>query len=382
MRYTAASQPTQDPLLKLLDRYVTRQTLVPSLLALAVVSFAGMANELRERIGRLPVEYLTAGDVAQLAALFLPTLVAYVVPVTFLFGIMLGFGRLSQQNELIAMTTAGVSLRRVVAPVIALGLALSLACFVVQDRVQPWAVKRVHEMVFLRLPLRVTVDALTPGVMHEFRGWRVYHAGVDPASGRLQSLKVLQPESGGRATIYHAREAEVAAVPGGTALRLIDGHVILPEQDGRIGRMTFSSQLLPLPAFSGAAPPTGWWAEPLEGLLEVERDLTERVAMGASVRERDQLRRVRQEISDRLALALASLAVGCVAAPLGARARGGGRSFTFSAGLAVALVYYLLWMSLQPRTLTALPEVVLRGMAANLVMATTGLWLTWRLDRA
>jgi lipopolysaccharide export LptBFGC system permease protein LptF len=358
-----------------------RQTLVPSLLALAVITFVGIGNELRERTRELPLEYVTAGDLVQLGLLFLPALVAYVVPITFMFGILMAFGRLSHQNELIAMTTAGVSLRRTVAPVLVLGAVLSVFCFAVQDRVQPWAVQRVQELLLTRLPLRVTLEALTPGVMHDFRGWRVYHTGRDPETGRLQELKILTPESGGRATIYYAEEAEVVSTAEGKALRMYNGHVILPQEGGRVGRITFSSQVLSLPPFATAAPAKTWWAAPLERLLAVESELDEKVAKGGTSRDRDSLRRVRQEISDRLALSLACLAVGCVAAPLGARARGGGRSFTFSAGLGVFLVYYLLWMTLQPRSLGSLAEVVARGMAPNLLLGAVGVWLMWRLDR-
>lgn len=369
------------PFLKLLDRYLLRQTFVPSLLALAVITFVGIANELRERTAELPLEYITAGDLVQLGLLFVPALVAYVVPVTFMFGILMAFGRLSHQNELVAMTTAGVSLRRTVAPVLALGLALSAFCFVVQDRVQPWALHRVQDMLFTRLPLRVTVEALTPGVMHDFRGWRVYHMGKDPENGRLQGLKILTPEAGGRATIYYAEEAEVIATEDGNALRMYNGHVILPQDGGRIGRITFTSQVLSLPRFSGGASPNAWWAAPLERLLAAEKEFTQKTAAGGTMRDRDHLRRVRQEISDRLALSLACLAVGCVAAPLGARARSGGRSFTFSAGLGVFLVYYVLWMMLQPRSLGSLAETIARGMAPNLLLGAAGAWLLWRLDR-
>ena len=94
-----------------------------------------------------------------------------------------------------------------------------------------------------------------------------------------------------------------------------------------------------------------------------------------------ELLRTRTEISDRFALPLACLAVSLVAAPLGARARRSGRSYSFAIGFIVFVVYYVLWMAVQPRELVSLAETVSRGLLPNLVLAATGGWLVWRVDR-
>jgi CDP-diglyceride synthetase len=78
---------------------------------------------------------------------------------------------------------------------------------------------------------------------------------------------------------------------------------------------------------------------------------------------------------------LGSLAVTLVAAPLGVRARGAGRSYTFAAGFSILLIYYVLGTVMDPKSLHSLGSVLLRTSVPNLVLSAAGIALVWRVDR-
>jgi len=363
-----------------ISRYVLKEIAAPSILAFAVISFVGIANELRERTDQLPVAFVTLGDVARLAACFLPTLVAYIVPVTYLMGILLAFGRLAQHNEITAMRAAGIPLKRVVGPVIAGGLALSVCTALIQDRVQPWAAQRLYAIMAVELPLRIGFDTLPPGVMHEYAGWRVYIGARDP-DGSLRKVDILRPDEQGRPWVFYANTARVIEENGRKRIELHDGHIIPPEEGGGIMRSTFPVWTLPTPDVHVKAAAGLRRQAPLRDLFAGEREWADKTDKAPSRENRDELIGWRREIADRFAFPLACFAVSIVAAPLGVRAQHGGRSYSFGVGAAIFLVYFVLKVTMEPRSLVSLPEAILRGLAPNIVLSLAGVWFLRRVDR-
>ena len=126
--------------MRLLNRYILRQIWWPMLLASVVISFVVIAGAIQEEIKELvkdvPIAQFTAWDISKVSFFELPTMVGFIFPITFLLGILLTFGRMAQNSELIAMKAAGIPMRRVVVPIIVAGAVLSGLCFCVQDRGQ------------------------------------------------------------------------------------------------------------------------------------------------------------------------------------------------------------------------------------------------------
>ena len=87
------------------------------------------------------------------------------------------------------------------------------------------------------------------------------------------------------------------------------------------------------------------------------------------------------ETSERFGLSLACLAVSLAAAPLAVRFPTSGRSFSFALGFSLALLYYVVNILLEPRSLVSMPETILCAMAPNIVLGVLGLWALWRVDR-
>lgn len=368
----------------LLDRYVLRQVLAPCLLAVVLVAVLGVANELQERVKLLPVAQMTFGDVARMSLLFLPTLVSYVVPATYMFGILLAFGRFAQNDEIIAMKAAGIPLKRILLPVMVVGALLSGACFVIQDQVQPWAIGRIYHLIFNELPLRATLDALPPGVMHEFADWRVYLGERDPTTRALKDVVVLEPQEDGGAATYYAENARLTREDGRAWLEMTNVHFVPGRPAGQAERLPvglLGSARLAVPAVRTMRHVRNHHEFGFGELFRTHEELTQQVAATGAEPSKRELRKLRQEMADRMTLPFACLAVCLVAAPLGARAKRSGRSFTFAVGFTIILVYYLFLVLSETKSLHPLWMVVARAWVPNLAFVAAGIGLVWRVDR-
>ena len=369
--------------MKLLSRYILRQIAVPAALALTVVAVVGVANEIQERVGSMPVAQMTLGDMSKLTLFLLPTLVAYVVPITFMLGILFAFGRLSRHGEIVAIQAAGVPLKRLILPVIMAGLLLSGACFIIQDRLQPWGMTKIYKLIFSDLPLRVTLDTLPTGIMQEYAGWRVYVGGRDRKTGTLHGLVVLKPEGdGSRVSSYYAERARLVKEDGKTWLEMENGHFVPAGKGKRVTRLSFDRPFrVSVPEITVEEPPRNRRSMTIAELYGMQLEEAKRLAETYSESDERELRKKRDEIAERLSLPFACLAVSLAAAPLGARAKRSGRSYTFAVGFSIILMYYVLRMLCDTNSLCSMAEAIARAWAPNLAIGFMGLVFIWRVDR-
>lgn len=370
--------------MSLLSRYILAQIWIPALLASVVTSFMVIAGAIRQQLvalfRELPIAQVTLADISWISVYALPTLVGYIFPVTFLMGIMLAFGRMAQHGEITAMKAAGIPLKRAVLPVILTGAVLSAICFLAQDQGRPWAYRRMMQLVHSDLPLRVTLDMLPKGVMHEYGSWRVYIGGSD-ADGTLHNIVVLQPLADGNANALYADSARVTKENGATQLQIEHGYFIQPEENGVVPISTFERGTRLIPALSARDIPSERKMKTLRTLLSEHKTLTadyERTKADPLARE---LRKVRIEISDRLSFPLMCLAVSLVGAPIGARTRRAGRSFAFASGFVIIVLYFVFRKILEPSHLRILLATAALGQVPNLILAAAGAALIWRVDR-
>lgn len=387
-----------------ITRYIGREVAVPALLALVVLCFLGVANEVRERVKDFDFAHIQVMDFARMSLFVTPTLVQYVVPATYLFGIMLALGRLAQHNEITAMQAAGIPLKRIALPIAAGGLVLSGVAFELQDFVQPKAWHAFYRLVYQELPQRVTLNAMIPGVMYEFGPWRVYLGGRDEESGALEDLAIIDRQDTGALWVYHARRAEYREDAERPHVYIPEGYLVMqsegPGSPG--GRAKLTDFRLYLPDPPPPREPTGNRFLSVAGLLRKDRALGAEiraagaldsleslykpyydleVPQGVSLRAVAALYSVRNDLRERIAYPLACLAVSLAAAPLALRGRRGGRSYSFAVGFGLCVGYYLLHRLSQPLGLVSLYEVVLRGVLPALVFLIAGGYAIWRVDR-
>lgn len=79
--------------------------------------------------------------------LLIPSLLPYTVPATTLFATCVVYGRLSHDNEILAIRAAGINLGLVMRPAITLGLATSLITFVLYHSLIPYTHLLLRSMV-------------------------------------------------------------------------------------------------------------------------------------------------------------------------------------------------------------------------------------------
>jgi lipopolysaccharide export system permease protein len=112
---------------RVLDRYLLRSLAVPVGGSLGVFLTLAIVVDLFEKLDTFLDHNVPVLLIGHYYASTIPFLVALLLPVTMLIGVLFALGGMARRNELIAMTAAGVSLYRILLPVLASGFALSIA---------------------------------------------------------------------------------------------------------------------------------------------------------------------------------------------------------------------------------------------------------------
>ncbi len=135
------------PGLTTVDKYLC--SLLAATLAKALfafVMFYVMLDLLGHRLSAIIDHEVPWTTVAVYYASQVPQVAVRVAPFSMLASGLLVFGRCAQRNEISAMLTSGVSLRRLVAAPIALALLFSVCLFVVAESIGPLAVEKAERI--------------------------------------------------------------------------------------------------------------------------------------------------------------------------------------------------------------------------------------------
>ncbi len=136
------------PPMRLLDRYLLRELLVPLAYCLCGFLVFYVSFDLIFGIRGFQDKHLTFGDIAEYYVVTLPELlVTVVIPVSLLLALLYALTNHSRHQELTAMRAAGVGLWRLSAPYFAVGILLGLAVLAMNELLVPPAAERAREIL-------------------------------------------------------------------------------------------------------------------------------------------------------------------------------------------------------------------------------------------
>jgi lipopolysaccharide export system permease protein len=123
--------------MKRIARYVLAEFLFSFLVSFLFFFFIFFVNQLLVMAEEIFSKRVPFWDVVLFVLYSLPAILALAVPFGSLLGALMAVGRFSSDNELLAMRACGLPLRRVLVPLLAMGLLLSLVSFAFNDYFLP-----------------------------------------------------------------------------------------------------------------------------------------------------------------------------------------------------------------------------------------------------
>src|SRR5437867_5444251 len=123
--------------MRLLDRYLLRELLVPLGYCLSGFLIFWIAFDLFTELGELQDHRMRAGDILQYYLVKSPEFLVVILPMALLLALLYTLTNHARHHEITAIRAAGVSLWRLCLPYLAVGLVATLVLFVVNEFLVP-----------------------------------------------------------------------------------------------------------------------------------------------------------------------------------------------------------------------------------------------------
>jgi LPS export ABC transporter permease LptF len=367
--------------MRLIDRFISRELLVNILFAIFVLSLVLVVGNIFRKLLPLLVNH-------DVPAEYLATFIAYVLPFSLIFtipwglltAILLVFGRLSADNELIALRSNGVSITRICVPLLFIALAATAICLWLNVKVAPAAQERLRSTIFDLATRNPMALFGSDQVIDEFPGRKIY---VGKKEGkRLQNIIVFERNENGMP--MRVTFAKTGKLEADLANKRILMHLYRARYQQRDEANPWDLRKIR----DGINMQEGTLPISLNDLYEREKKEPSRSALSIE-QLLDQLKTgdqhehsaSRTEINKRFSFPFSCLAFALIGVPLGVTAHRRETSIGFLMSLVVAIVYFLFIIiadtlrsdpKLHPELLVWLP---------NILFLVLGAWMFRRLAR-
>ena len=213
---------------KILNRYVLKEHVGPLLFALTTLTSLLLLNYVAKQFGNLVGKGLSWGVIAEFFLLSSPVTVAMTLPMAVLVSTLYAFSRLAAENEITALKASGVSMARVLVPVLWGATFLAGVMLAFNDQVLPRANHRLRVLQG-DIARKKPTFALREQVINEVQPGKFYlKAGhLDEGSNRMREIVIYDLSVPTRRRTIYADSGNMGLAPNhrDLALTLYQGYM-------------------------------------------------------------------------------------------------------------------------------------------------------------
>ncbi len=325
----------------ILYRYIIMEQLIPvgvCIFGLIVVFVTGRMMQLMQM---LIGSNVTLFDLFELILLTMPMIMLFALPMATLIGILMGFLRLTSDNELMVMRSSGIKFSQFASPVLSVALLTTGISLVSAIHIMP------HTNTLFRIKLNSLGRAALPALLKErtfinfIPGMILFFQSVEPTQLSLQGVYVQDERDqrvqstivaeNGQIVYQEERDLLVIKITNGIITRIQEdfqnAQTVSFQEYELSFRMDELSNRGPV-KFRGRGDMTFWE-------LREESRKTKNIEEGVAAWFAMQLHQM-------LALPFGCLVLGLLAPPLGSRFRQANRMMAVLVGISLFLGYYVL----------------------------------------
>lgn len=373
-----------------LDRYISRQLLFATTVAVGVLSVVLVLGNVFKQLLELLINRSAPPEfIFTFISYILPFSLTFTIPWGYLTAVLLVLGRMSAEHEITAFRSSGISILRVSRMAFVGALVCTACCLWINVDVAPKAQTRMKEALYDLAVKRPLAMFDSDKVIDAFPGHKIY-IGRSEGDQLFNLLVYEMNRDGDPVKVIHAKRGKLHPDPANRRL-LLDLYDARYEQrdDGapqalsRI-RQGITMRKSTLPISLDELYERSKKARVLSSLTI--RELRSRLDQEDSSRKSEKEKaadesELRTEVSKRFSFALASLAFALIAVPLAITAQRKETTVGFLLSLVVAFVYFfgiilVQWVKRKPDWH---PELLM--WTPNLVFLSLGVFLLTRLAR-
>jgi len=362
--------------MKILRNYLLKEFIGPLFMALGVLTFVMILGNLIKIADLVINKGVNIFSVSKLLLLMIPYLLTYTLPIAALTAVLLSLGRLSSDNEIVAIRASGIHLFSLILPLLIIGLILSLILVIFNDRVIPYA-HYASRKTIMEIGVKNPAAALEPGIfINSFEKYILFIYRID--QNKLGNVRIYEPQGEGRAarTIV-AKRGEFIVVPENNTvkLKLMDGTSDEPdpENPNNFYKLNFKTYFMTL------------------NLSQAQnKDKIEKKPKDMTIEElRNEIKKIKKEgidpaplvteINEKISLAFSCFILMLFGMPLAIITRRREKTINFGIAFLIVGIYYLMLLGSEALGLQGHLNPTFAMWLPNIILGAIGTVLTYKL---
>ena len=314
--------------------------LPPFFINLAFFSFIFLMKQILDITDMIVNHKVGLGPVCLLLVYTIPYFLQYVIPMSVMMAVLLALLRMSGDNEIMALKAGGVSIYRLLSPVLAFSVLGTLITGFMTIYGVPLGADRFKTLLFDVATSNLNVSLKERTFNDNFKQIMLYVNKIDPKSGELHNVLIEDSRTAGVDNTVVARTGRLVGEPGKMVyhLRLFDGVINQMDQQERSSHtIRFETYDIRLDIKDVMASRDIEAKRPDEMVLsDLRTYLTRNKADNADYFS------ALLKYYKKFSIPVACLAMGLLAVPLGIQGRHSRKAMGIGLGLFFFLLYYIM----------------------------------------
>ena len=362
--------------MKIIRTYILKEFTGPFFISLSVLTFVFLLGNLIRLADMVVAKGVSIFLVGKLFFYLMPYLLSYTLPVAILSGLLLSLGRLSSDNEIVALRAVGINPIRIIAPLITLGMIFSLFALLINGRFIPqshFATRKVLTEIGVKNP----TAALEAGTFIDaFQGYTLFIYRIE--GNKLENIRIYEPQGEGKpARTIVARRGEFISLPKKKMikLKLMDGTSDEPDPNtpGSFYKLNFDQYFMTL-NIAKTSDAASLEKKPKDMTIdELSMKMEEYSESGI-----DPLPLL-INLNKRISLSFACFVFILLGAPLAMITKQRAKSINFGLSFLIVALYYILLISAETVSLRGIMFPAFNIWIPNILFTLVGIILTWRV---
>lgn len=235
--------------MKIFHRYLILEFIGPYFLSLFVLAFILLMDRLFLLIDLLVRKGINIGIVLEIMLVSLPSVISYTAPLGTLIGSVMTMGRLSQDNEISAIKSSGISLTRIFSPLSIFALLIMLVMVFFNGFVWPESEHKARNLL-MDVARKKPAVRISEGVfMDDFEGYTIYIGSMNERKSQIFNVAIFQKQKNLSPRLITAKQGKVNNSPDEKYLifNLFNGEIHELEDEDKYRRLTFRDYQLQIP---------------------------------------------------------------------------------------------------------------------------------------
>ncbi len=353
----------------IIQRYIFREMAIPFLFSIGIFTITFLLSKIPHLIQLMINHGMGFLVVVQFIVFILPSILIYVIPVSFLIAVLIAYNRLSSDNEITAMKASGLSILKISRSVALMAIfAYSISSFFTIYAF-PWGSLSSKRLLYDVARSKASIGLKERVFNSAFDGLILYANRIMPENGELEGIFISDQRDEKDNNIIVAKSGIISSdhQTMKITLRLFNGRVHRSGEKGLYKIVTFNTYDLNLSLKD-------------EKIKNPDTSKTNKDLTVSQLKEKiDDMKRGGRDpaphiinLHKRFALPASIFIFGLLGVPLGIQKVRTTKFTGFTIGLGVVLFYYVLSTALESLGDKGLLNPILAVWGSDMIMAVIG----------